>query len=500
MPDRISNRHESDLGGRLLPFGDTSQAEVTVAIDACGAGLASVQHTAWMLINLLLRQDGIVRRLHLICPQAIPLAGRVIPLARRNVDLRTALLEGGAAIGVVPIDDRPDPHWTIGIGADAGKGPIRANLYVYGNGWCGGISQVPLPLSALGAPSSLPFGPYDAACIAAGEVFKAARMRSEMCTAVTAAFYSLWYHRVSTAPLVGGPVRVEIAVDAALAGVGAVGSAFLHNLWACDSIQGRIVLTDNDEKGLESTNLNRYVLFGLQSIGLAKATAAARILSDAPISWQAHDGGIELLSTLPPRVISAVDSNTSRNAIQNRYPARILSASTLDLRAEVLRCGPPGKGACLRCYNPPETVPADDELRERLRLAGDDAIAEAAKSAGISVDDANEWLRAGKCGLAGERLLPLLRSSDNPAAFAVGFVSVKAGTMLAAEFFKDHCASAGPLSESAQRATFQFHVPVAATNRASAFARDPQCPMCDPKTTACSFWARRYEQLRPQRP
>ena len=55
-------------------------------------------------------------------------------------------------------------------------------------------------------------------------------------------------------------------------------------------------------------------------------------------------------------------------------------------------------------------------------------------------------------------------------------------------------------SEAIQRATFQFHVPVAPTNRASAYARDRQCPMCDPNTTACSIWARRYEQLGPHRP
>ena len=41
-----SSRHEGDLGGRLLPFGDIEQLGVTIEIPVETAGLASTQHTA----------------------------------------------------------------------------------------------------------------------------------------------------------------------------------------------------------------------------------------------------------------------------------------------------------------------------------------------------------------------------------------------------------------------------------------------------------------------
>jgi len=50
-----------------------------------------------------------------------------------------------------------------------------------------------------------------------------------------------------------------------------------------------------------------------------------------------------------PGCWSPLDTNRARQALQGHYSPLILSASTFDLRAEVLRAGPPGLGACLRC-------------------------------------------------------------------------------------------------------------------------------------------------------
>src|SRR5215207_8141194 len=57
----------------------------------------------------------------------------------------------------------------------------------------------------------------------------------------------------------------------------------------------------------------------------------------------------EDLGVAPRLLVSGVDTNRARQALQGHYPPLILSASTFDLRAEVLRAGPPGLGACLRC-------------------------------------------------------------------------------------------------------------------------------------------------------
>ena len=97
------------------------------------------------------------------------------------------------------------------------------------------------------------------------------------------------------------------------------------------------------------------------------------------------------------------------------------------------------------------------------------------------------WLR--------ERLLRHLRSGDDEIEFSVGFVSVMAGTLLAAELLKDYLSGSEPLSAAEPRVSFQFFSPLSRTNRSSAFARDPNCPMCDPSTIACQTWLNRYEAL-----
>lgn len=77
---------------------------------------------------------------------------------------------------------------------------------------------------------------------------------------------------------------------------------------------------------------------------------------------------------IPTLLVAAVDTNRAREALQQRYPPRIISASTRDLRAEVLRVGPPGIGACLRCYNTPEPITADETLRQHALSNGEAAI------------------------------------------------------------------------------------------------------------------------------
>ncbi len=248
------------------------------------------------------------------------------------------------------------------------------------------------------------------------------------------------------------------------------------------------------------TNLNRYPLFGRGSLGELKATEAARVATDAHVRWIPHDGPFEELGTTPSRMISAVDVNRARAALQNLYPPRIIGASTSDLRAEVLRCGPPGEGACLRCFNPPETLPSDEDIRARLREASDEELAALAAEVDVGLEDAKRWRAEGRCGQAGEKLLHHIRQTDQgPRRFAVGFVSVMAGTLLVAETFKDVLGAATPLSDRLPRATLQFWHPTARMNGASRYGRDPKCPMCRPSKLGTDIWRRRFVELQPRR-
>lgn len=488
VSNEVSNRHEADLGGRFLPFGETEQASVTIVVSPDAAHSARVQHTAWMLLNLLSRQQGVVSKIGLLCPQGVAQAGRVIPLADGQLDLRSALIAGNEAIGVVPA--APDQHLgkLLVVGATS---PVEsAWLYVVANGWCGGVSRT--ASSITGDQSDLPFGPYIAACLAAGEVFKAARLRSGSYSSPDTAFYSAWTRKPSDQYDPSGPHDITLDLKLALAGVGAVGCAFLHTLYSCPGVTGNAILADNDEKGVEGSNLNRYVLFGTKSIGVKKATAAATLLKDSAVTFVPYDQPIETVSNIPQTIISAVDKNQSRIAIQNRYPAEILSASTHDLRAEVLRCGPPGTGACLRCYNPPEVAKSDREIALEIDLMSDGQLAAYADRAGRTVVEIRQWAASMKCGMAGEAILKHFRQAPPQRhGFAVGFVSVMAGTLLAAELLMgDQNVNAS--IRTGNRSVFQFWSPKAASNRSSEYVRDPLCSMCQPGTPATRTWSSRH--------
>jgi molybdopterin/thiamine biosynthesis adenylyltransferase len=166
------------------------------------------------------------------------------------------------------------------------------------------------------------------------------------------------------------------------------------------------LIDNNDVKGIDDTNLNRYCIFGVGSIGKQKASEAKEKLPDATFLIHASDTSFEELYEHQPNrfklVVSAVDNNDARAAIQDKYPATILSASTSDLRAELLRCGPPGKGACLRCFNPPPQKPSEDELRGNpLKLP--EKIAAIVAELHISMHEAREWVESGRCSITGSR-------------------------------------------------------------------------------------------------
>jgi molybdopterin/thiamine biosynthesis adenylyltransferase len=470
---------------------------VAVVLDPSTAHLAGPQHTAWMLINLLARAAGVIRSVHLVCPPEVPLASRIVPLAPREATLEQALLQGAHAIGGVSVSpaSAPAPGQTILVVGSAYDGEQSRTRFVTGYGWWGGISSLPLPVPEVYRASALPFGPYLAAALAAAEVFLSVRL-PQYSEPAQAYGWDCWNQTMTSTSLPGAPADVT-GVDltgTALAGVGAVGSAWVHALWATPGLTGTVILADADSKGVTLTNLNRCTPFGRHHLGLPKADCAAKVCADAEIVWRPHHTRFEELGITPSLLVSAVDTNRARAHLQNRYAPRMLSASTLDLRAEALRVGPPGIGACLRCYNPPETVTGDDELRARTREGGAPAVQALAAEAGVLQAEVQRWLERSECGEVGARLLQSLRLQAEPvqARFAVGFTSAAAGTLLAVETIKTLMGQ--PMREAIPQhnnVTFQFLKPTAAINATGPLARDPQCPACPPTHPAIGAWRNR---------
>jgi ThiF family len=475
---------------------------VTVVVSAGTAHLAAIQHTAWMLVNLLARADGIVTAVRVVCPDSVPLAGRIVPLADQRLPLGDALATGGQAVGAVPVRAGGYPEagetvFVVGETNDDGSQWPGAR-HVTGWSWWGAVSSQPLAVGE--SASALPLGPYVAASLAAAEVYLRARLPVGIYRLPDIVGWDCWTQALGCRPAPDAPAMLEglDLTGTALAGAGAVGTVWMHTIWATPDLRGHVTVADADKQGVTTTNLNRCPLFGIASLGQPKADEAARICHDATVTWDPHHARYEYLGVTPDILISAVDTNRAREALQDRYPPRILSASTRDLRAETLRVGPPGIGACLRCYNPPEPLPADDDLRARVRAGGDQAIIALAEQADVTESRVHRWLDQPGCDEVSDRLLATLhQNSPEPTPrFAAGFTSVMAGTMLAAETAKLLLGQAvSPHIPGANNVTFQFLRPSVPGNAARVLARDPGCSACTPANPAARLWDQRYQSL-----
>jgi hypothetical protein len=241
--ERISDRHEGDLGGRLEPFGQTRSMAVAVVVAPGTAHLAATQHAAWMMVNLLARAVGVVDTVRVVCPPRVPLAGRVVPLARRDLPLHDALVHGGQAIAAAPVRAATAPAGTDAVlVVCAGPDHLddeRAYLrFVSGHGWWGGVSDHPMPYPD--EDSDLPYGPYVAAALAVGEIYLHARLPLHVARPTGGYGWDCWVQALAAQPVPGAPTDLA-GLDlsgTALAGVGAVGSTWVHTLWATPGLVG----------------------------------------------------------------------------------------------------------------------------------------------------------------------------------------------------------------------------------------------------------------------
>lgn len=459
-----------------------------------------MQHTAWMLTNLLARSAQFVVELRLDCPP-VPLARRVVPGPLAADTLAETLLRGAAAVSpeAVPASTSQSPsdapaalRLTLGPG-DASIGGWRA----HGSGWAGAVSTTAIPEDA-DLDSELPIGPYIAACLAAAVVCFDARVPGWIPTDMSV---SAWDLSASDSATIGGrkgPSRLDqLELDLVLAGVGAVGNAFLHTLWATEDLFGRIRAFDPDI--VDPTNLNRAVLFFWEHVERPKAFVAEQLLGGIPLHVTGRSESAEGRIDATTHVISAVDPE-SRDAIQRRYPCSLIQASTHDFRAELLRCDPRVDTPCIFCYHTvTDSTETDEDVRLRLSPLTDETRGEMMTEVGGTAEHLTEWITRGTCSEVVDRLLAKIRLRPQEHRFAVGFVSALAGSLLAAQAIKDGLVRSGalepgvvPLSGDMARARYpmlQIGGPVAGPTR---YGRDTNCSACDPSTPAGQIWRKRF--------
>ncbi|MFL5758976.1 MAG: ThiF family adenylyltransferase [Thermomicrobiales bacterium] len=462
----IAQRHRGTLGGRLSE--QHGLARVTISLDAVTSGTTVGQHLAWMLVNLLARQTEEVGTIEFDIPTGVTPIRHLSPLMPSDcADLSDCLRSGIERVNpaVLSRSDRPRTRISIRIGpGPIGNGDLA--LVTTAIGWAGHVgSEITGELGS----SDNPIGAYLAACLTAGEVFKFIRSsRPESTSSAQNVWLDALTLRVSSSPPESeGPRPAAIPPSAVIVGAGAVANGLFQVLYALPQVTTSLILLDHDKEGITDSNLNRCVLFGLNQLGTLKASTAAHAFTGRSIivqpvtasfdDWYAFQGTPRL-----DLVISAVDRNRSRHAIQDALPRLVLGASTNEMRAQVNLYDVLAGGPCLRCRNRPEAVLPDASVIEGLRHLESSERAKKAAAHGVEPAALDTYLidPVTHCGTISGTTLQRFADVAEDAEWSVGFVSTLAGVLLAAEYLKRGVTEAeAMLTEMHNTFRFQFWRP-----------------------------------------
>lgn len=455
--DQLADRHfRSDPQGVLPDGTETRPGTVCVSVSADMANSLGGQHLVWMLINLLCRQFKVVREVVLDVPTA-PLQAGVAPFGAM-ADLVETLEEcvrlvSGPHVGVRRWQQDCQRDVVLAIGTNVERAQRHWCLYADGWRYYVGVSSVALPETA--PQSSLSIGPYLCASYAAGEVFKLFRgMKSGKGNFILEHYASAWSMSSgdSWQDLVDGPRQDEFGLlpHFYFAGAGAVAQAVALCL-VSSQFSGSCTAVDED--ALDVTNDNRYVLSHkghneTPKVALMHEYLIANGFACKPVAmwWENFNtsGGRHAISEQVrvlerdykfPIVLSCVDKNGPRHALQNSLPQLIVGGSTdgLTAKASIFDLG--GGTACLKCHNPLRQ--RNEVVRNRidaLKLMSAEMRAQFCHEHDIADANVARLLASGGCGKLSKSDIDRF-ASDSP-EMSVGFVSAAAGVLLAAQFLR----------------------------------------------------------------
>ena len=177
--DQLADRHlRPDPQSTLAAPEAAIAGRVLVGIESRLAQTKAGQDMLWMLSNLLCRQFKLVTGISYDVPEDVPLQSRVAGFGAartlKDTVFNCVRLVAGKHVAVTDQRETTEQHFIeifIGRPEAAPRAPVR--LVLYADGWRlfvgHSFSQSDLPRS------DVTFGPYMAACFAAGEVFKRLR-------------------------------------------------------------------------------------------------------------------------------------------------------------------------------------------------------------------------------------------------------------------------------------------------------------------------------------
>lgn len=264
--------------------------------------------------------------------------------------LEDELICMGESIGATMSHGRPsNPSVVASVGNTEAEGCFKVSMS--SDGWiscveCGGD----LPTGR--HYGSNPLGAMGAGCLGAAEIFDhllavtGSKKYAESSTSRSIRFSFLDYEK--NGANLDFPGTLSLDRGTLLVGAGAVGSAVIYCLGQIPGVTGSVTVMDNDI--YEGSNLNRCVTAFQDDLGTPKADISTRY-STQRLTFVPTVTSYEAASKLDcefPLVISTVDNNDARFAIQNDLPETIIHGATGGpiAAASVLNLG---ENACMHC-------------------------------------------------------------------------------------------------------------------------------------------------------
>lgn len=407
------------------------------------------QHLVHLLVNLLARQHGVVKHVMLRVIHAQLHAGVILSPRIDGGTLEEGLVQLGVAVGAGSTtthranETAPTVVVYVGPGLDPRSFSLPG-IAVTGYGWHSNASTV-ASLPEFSNSSTNPLGPYLAACIAAGFVFKAAYGRWN----VVDAKHDMW--RLGSDP---EPELDTIQIPPTyVVGLGAVGAAFAYSLAASQGLTGRLIGIDPQD--MSETDSNRLLSGTTETIGVSKADLFSRLFQGGITAypyrgrWPADYLGDPGRHTAPEVwreeealrfqwVISCVDRDRDRVGIANALPRHILSGSTLGMAAQTAYYSVAGDCECLACRHRTPQQLGVEEIAHKLRAVdvnGRERWYDAHGASDRERASIEEYLSDPRCSGPGEADLARL-GIQGEVDWAVGFVSAAAGVLIAARLLR----------------------------------------------------------------
>lgn len=456
--DEVGHRHLLGVEGLHATLGGALQS-VRIIIPEPWASSPSGQRLAACLVNLLIRQIGLVGHIEIVAPR-VRCKVRV-PFGTSSEDFPACLTPLSAwavngAVGLTATPTTTPADHTIFVGSASTEliPPHGHVLTAIGEGWRAWVGDPAHAPRAVSSLNSNPLGPFLAAALAAGEIFKRGRgiRRGRY---LTADGHSLWSGRSDSDwnALEGGPNVAGLTLRPVhIVGAGAVGNALAYIIANLGPAEAYLILIDDDR--YDKTNLNRCLLAGWQDLWQPKVVAVAEALHAAGVNAFPFCGSLKSyvadartglradvarqVNDLDFEIVaSCVDKGLSRQDVQGLRPRLLLGGSTLNLQAKCNLYSGRAGSACLACFNPAER---DGEkvraLENQLRNMSPDERSRFLAASGLDSKAIEDYLSGAPCGGLGEAALKDFAIRP-PAQFSAGFVSLGAGLLLAAALLRN---------------------------------------------------------------